>query len=461
MSVHSGRTKFPPTLFSTWSILIFATTLGGCDEQTVEAPAISATSAHVISRSKYAEKMYGFWLGQSIANWTGLATELDKIGGEGPHGRFYTRDDWGKPDEPNIFSNGVPSSVSPTIDWVWVDEGGIWGSDDDTDIEYIYQLLLLENETSALSGTQIRDGWMTHIYSDENTPFTADDGSKQNFLWVSNQRAHDLMRVQGLVPPATGDPQHNPDFAMIDAQLTTEIFGLFAPGKPHVALEMAHLPIRTTVSGDAALAAEFYVVMHSLAAVVDADLSVKDQVSWLAEKAREGVPETSYIAKMCDYIKGRYEAGDSWEQARDDVYRRYQVEQLDGYDLTSQKLVYNGCFAGGINFAASIVSLLYGEGDYQETVKIAALSGWDSDNPAATWGGLLGFMHGKRGIEKAFDRTFANQFDIHRTRGGFPNDGVDTFDAMAEKGLQVIDRVVREEMQGTVDVEKDQWVIPL
>ena len=169
---------------------------------------------------------------------------------------------------------------------------------------------------------------------------------------------------------------------MIDAQLTTEIFGLFAPGKPHVALEMAHLPIRTTASGDAALAAEFYVVMHSLAAVVDADLPVKDQVSWLAEKARAGVPETSYIAKMCDYIKGRYEAGVSWEQARDDVYRRYQVEQLDGYDLTSQKLVCNGCFAGGINFAASIVSLLYGEGDYQETVKIAALSGWDSDNPS-------------------------------------------------------------------------------
>ena len=188
MSVHSGRTRFPPTLFSTWSILIFATTLGGCDEQTVEAPAISATSAYVISRSEYAEKMYGFWLGQSIANWTGLVTELDKIGGEGPHGRFYTRDDWGKPDEPNIFSNGVPSSVSPTIDWVWVDEGGIWGSDDDTDIEYIYQSLLLENETSALSGTQIRDGWMTHIYADENTPFTADDGSKKFLVGFQSAR---------------------------------------------------------------------------------------------------------------------------------------------------------------------------------------------------------------------------------------------------------------------------------
>ena len=53
-------------------------------------------------------------------------------------------------------------------------------------------------------------------------------------------------------------------------------------------------------------------------------------------------------------------------------------------DMTSKNVRCNGCFASGINFAASIVSLLYGEGDYQETVKIATLAGWDSDNPAAT-----------------------------------------------------------------------------
>ena len=40
--------------------------------------------------------------------------------------------------------------------------------------------------------------------------------------------------------------------------------------------------------------------------------------------------------------------------------------------------------------AASIVSLMYGEGDFKKTVQIAVLAGWDSDNPAATWGGLLG-----------------------------------------------------------------------
>jgi hypothetical protein len=174
-----------------------------------------------ISRETYFDQLQGFWLGLCIANWTGLVTEMDKIGGAGPHGTFYTREDWGKPDQPSIWGQGIPSDLSPTIDWVLEDEGGTWGADDDTDIEYLYQHLLLSHQTSVLTGEQIRDGWLKHIYSDENTPFINKEGEKENFLWVSNQRAHDLMRTQGMVPPATGDPANNPDYDMIDAQLTT------------------------------------------------------------------------------------------------------------------------------------------------------------------------------------------------------------------------------------------------
>jgi len=414
----------------------------------------------VISREDYFEKLQGFWLGQSIANWTGLVTEMDKIGGEGPHGAFYTRNDWGQPDQPSIWGQGIPSDLSPSIDWVLEDEDGIWGADDDTDIEYMYQHLLLTNSTSMLSGEQIREGWLDHIYSDENTPFTNSEGEKENFLWVSNQRAHDLMRTEGMVPPATGDPANNPEYDMIDAQLTTEIFGLFAPGRPDIALKMAYLPIRTTARENAAWASGFYVVMHSLASLADPDLPVKEQVQWMADKARQHLPDDSYTAKMFDFVKSRYQAGVSWERARDEVYQRYQVEQQDGYDITSRNLYCNGCFASGINFAASIISLLYGEGDYQDTVKIAVLTGWDSDNPAATWGGLLGFMHGKEGLERAFGRKFSDRFNIHRTRGNFPNDGIDSFPAMAKKGMYVIDRVVQQEMGGGIDLENDRWLIP-
>ena len=420
--------------------------------------AAAQTDDFSISRARYKQKLEGFWLGQCIANWTGLVTEMDKVGGEGERGKFYTRDDWGKPDQPAFWSD-KPSELSPTIDFVFELPGQVWGADDDTDIEYIYQHLLYQHKTSYLTGEQIRDGWLKHIYSDENTPFTR-DGKKENYLWVSNQRAHDLMRLKQLIPPETGDPKNNPDFDMIDAQLTTEIFGLFAPTRPDVALRMAHLPIRTTASANGAWAAEFYVVMYSLASRVDQDLPIKDQITWMADTARKRIPDNSYSAKMYDFVKSQHASGIRWEQTRDNVYQRYCVEQKDGYDIPKRNIYANGGFASGINFASSIISLLYGEGDYQQTIKIAVLCGWDSDNPAATWGGLLGFMHGVDGIEKSFGHKFADKFNIHRTRGGFPNGGIDTFSSMAERGLVIIDRAVTEEMKGEIDLEKDVWLIP-
>ena len=414
------------------------------------------TKDRIISRSVYADKLYGFWLAQCIANWTGLVTEMDKIGniGDIKTGDFYTRDDWGKPDLPNIWSGDKPSDLSETIDFVFRGEDEIWGADDDTDIEYMYQHLLYTHKTSMLSGEQIRDGWLKHIKQEE-----------ENFLWVANQRALELM-ITGIVPPETSDPEITKDsiydnyHEMIDAQLTTEIFGFFAPSRPDIALKMAKLPIQTTARENAQWISEFYVIMYSLASSADENLSKKEQIQWMATEARKRLPEDSYVAKMYDFVKSRYDENVPWEQARDGVYTRYQVNQEDGYKITSKNMYCNGCFVGGINFAASMVSLLYGEGDIKETIKIGVLSGWDSDNPTATWGGLLGFMYGKEGVENAFGRTFSEKFNIHRTRVNFPNDGMDNFYNMAKTGVFVIDRVVQEEMGGGVDLEKDIWYIP-
>jgi hypothetical protein len=55
----------------------------------------------------------------------------------------------------------------------------------------------------------------------------------------------------------------------------------------------------------------------------------------------------------------------------------------------------------------------------------------------------------------------SNRFNIHRTRANFPNDGIDTFEAMAERGLQVVDRVVAEELGGQIDTGKQLWLIPV
>ncbi len=411
----------------------------------------------VIDRARYADRLHGFWLGQSIGNWTGLVTEMDKIGGDGPQGEFYTRDNWQGPDQPAIWGEG-PSDLSPNIDFVLRGPDEVWGADDDTDIEYIYQTALHAHQTSVLSPEQIRTAWIAHIYDESQpTPYGPDEDRFQNYLWVSNQRAHELM-LAGLAPPETSDPENNSHWDMIDAQLTTEIFGLYAPGRPDIALQMAHLPIRTSARGDAALAAEFYVILHALAPIAPDDQSLKQNLQSMAAVARAHLPEGSYTAAMYDFVKAQYESGAPWETARDRLYERYQVQQADGYDVSSRGLYCNGCFASGINFGASLISLFYGEGDIKETIKIATLCGWDSDNPAATWGGLLGFMIGKDGIEAAFDHSFSTKFNIHRTRRGFPNDGLDDFDRMSRVGIEVTDRTVAELIGGSAG--ETAWIIP-
>lgn len=369
----------------------------------------------------------GFWLAQCIANWTGLITEMDKIGnlGDIKTGDFYTREAWGGPDQPSIFNPEAVSDISPTIDFVLIGPDSIWGADDDTDIEYLYQHLLYTHDTTRLSPELIAEGWKKHILPEE-----------ENYLWVSNQRAFDLMR-EGVLPPATSDPANNEHFAMIDAQLTTEIFGLYAPGDPTTALDIAHLPIRVTARGEAAEIAEFNVIMYSLVAGDDTS-----SIASLADRAREYLTDSLYPAKMYDFVKSRYLAGVPWEQTRDEVYQRYQVEQADGYDISAQGLYCNGCFAAGINFAASIVSLLYGEGDLKETIKIGALAGWDSDNPTATWAGMLGYRLGVEKVEELFGRSLSRRFNIHRTRQNFPHDGLDSFPAMAERGVYIQRKVV-------------------
>ena len=299
-----------------------------------------------------------------------------------------------------------------------------------------------------LSREQIKDGWLKHIKKEE-----------ENYLWVSNQEAFNLMQ-KGMMPPETSLPENNPHYDMIDAQLTTEIFGLFAPGRPDIALELAELPVRTTARFESEWIAKFYIIMHSLASYDTEHSTINEKLRWMANEARRILPNNSYPAKMYDFVNDRYHKGMTWENTRDMVYERYQVNQEDGYDLTSRNLHCNGCFASGINFAASIISLLYGEGDIKKTIKVGTLCGWDSDNPTSTWGGLIGFMLGKKGVEKAFGRTFSGIYNIHRTRIGFPNEGLDTFDNMAKTGLIVIDKVVIEKMKGRIDTKNNQWQVP-
>ena len=55
-------------------------------------------------------------------------------------------------------------------------------------------IALFKNQTSLLTAEQIKTAWIDHIYDEKKvTPYGKDNEGYQNYLWVSNQRAHELM----------------------------------------------------------------------------------------------------------------------------------------------------------------------------------------------------------------------------------------------------------------------------
>ncbi len=391
----------------------------------------AASGQRVLSRADYQDRLHGMWLGECIANWTGLRTEGQRITPP-----FFTDADW----------NTHPSNLTLPIEFVLNQDP--WLADDDTDIEYVYlhKLSTLNPARGWLTADEIRDAWLAHM--------------DPNYIWVSNRRAWDLMG-RGVRPPMTANPIPNDLWAFIDAQLTTEIFGALSPGMPEQALAYADMPIRTTAFGYAIQASQFYVVLYSLATQVDPGLSGRDKVIWLVREARKWILDGSKSADIADFVLADYLANpdsNNWELTRDRIAERYMINApAHGWHF------YNWA-ESSVNFACGLLALLYGEGDYKRTVQIGTLSGWDSDNGTATMGGLLGLMLGYDGVRAQFPGVpFSDRFDIDRTRNNLPDflpadpQAQDRLEWMAARMMPVIDANVR---AARGKVTPTAWVLP-
>jgi len=263
------------------------------------------------------------------------------------------------------------------IEGIWLDEPGPgdaielvlldqWSTDDDTHVEWLDLHIL---ETYGLDPTyeQIRNEWVDHLNGD---------------IWVATRKARDLMD-QGFVPPATGSAELNPDGAWaMDAQLETELFGLINPGRPERARSQARFFAQVTSSGPAVDASAFYAHLYSVAFGTS-------EVEAVLEHARSGEPSGSIVAPIYDQVVAWHaESPDNWRWTREQIRLAYDTDP--------------SWWASRVNFASTIMALLYGEGDLGRTVDIAGLAGWDADNNMTTSAGLLGLMTGFEGLPEPF-----------------------------------------------------------
>ncbi len=416
------------------------------DQSRAETPpviegGVELTSQTVrLDQTAYLDRLHGMWLGQCLGNWTGLLTEGERTGkdedGDGrPDRPFFTDEDWGT----------EQGRDGDAIDFRFLDP---WPADDDTDIEYVYLHLMHQNKDPLLSAPEIASGWNTHI---------------KDYIWGSNKAAAGLME-RGVMPPATSLPTANYGYLFIDAQLTTEIFGALAPALPGEALRLAHLPIRTVAGNHAAHAAQFHVLLYSLAATIDPEKPLREELLRIVREARASLPDRSKAADVIDLTVQSYLSNRdtmAWESTRDELYERFQKnDRANGY-------YYLNWIESSVNLGTGVMALLYGEGDLRRTIQIGTLSGWDSDNGTATMAGLIGLIKGHEEIVEELEREdISDLYNAARTREKLPDyievsdEATDALSSMSWRMLPLVQQVILEG-GGRIDGETCVYTLPL
>lgn len=291
-----------------------------------------------ISESVLRDKITGGIIGQFFGNLNGLE-----------HENKYT-------DDPGNVTEYTPDLSGGAI------------TDDDTDIEYVYIYHMLESGRIILPYDTIFHLWKKNI---------------NDRIWCSNRYARNLMDI-GIMPPFTGRMAFNPWAGFnISGQFLCEQFGLISPGMPLTAAGTGVHYTHVAIDGEPAQTTQLYDAMIATA-------FFEDDITDVIRAGLASVDPSSEIFGIVSKVISWFEAHpDDWRETRLSIKENYWSGEFGGPGGTNGYRVIT---------ASTIASLLYGKGDFVESLRLAFNFGWDADNVAAMVGTIMGIIKGEKWI---------------------------------------------------------------
>lgn len=370
----------------------------------VDPSAFLASLAPNPTRTWRQDELYDRILG----SWTGrmagclLGKPVEKIPREGIRMILKSIGEW--PLRQYFTAEGVPASVTAQYPWNRASRPtsmreNISCMPEDDDINYtMLGLHILETYGLDFTTDDVATVWLQMMPA--LTVFTAERVAYYNLLSY-------------LAPPETARFR-NPYREWIGAQIRADIWGLASPGDPVRAAELAWRDARLSHTGNGIYGEMF------IAAMVAASFAAQSTTEVIQEGLRV-VPSESRLAEAIRFTLTLPQRTSDWETALDLLYQRY------GH--------YHWVHA--INNAAVVVAaLLYGGGNYERTITLAVMGGWDTDCNGATSGSIIGSMHGVNVIPEAWSAPLANR--VRTSLKGFDNSMIDD---LARRTLAVVPSV--------------------
>ena len=231
---------------------------------------------------------------------------------------------------------------------------------DDLDLQLVWLRAVTEWGPDAINSKLLGEYWLTYI------------GPNWNEYGVCKANMRD-----GIQPPMTGEIDNEQWQDSNGAWIRTEVWACMYPAMPEKAIRLAFEDASVDHGfGEGTYAAIFVAAMESAAFVInDAEELLKIGLS--------KIPENCRVARSVRIVIDAYHNGIDWRTCRNMV-----VE--DSKDL--------GWFQAPANVAFVVLGLLYGKGDFKQSLIYAVDCGDDTDCTGATLGSLMGIMGGMKVI---------------------------------------------------------------
>jgi len=371
------------------------------DDDTSDDDADDDTAAEPwsIDRAALRDKMLGSWVGQMAGVTWGASTEFNY------HGRIIPEDE-------------VPEWQPRRIN------GGFIQDDLYVEIPFV----------DAMVSAGPTASWTVFGEFFRDTLFP---------LWHANKAGRDNLR-EGIPAPDSGHYSHNQHADDIDWQIEADFIGAICPGRPNAAVDIAWRAGHVMNYGDGVYGGVFLSAMHAAAFFAES-------LDKIIEAGRQALPVGSKYRRVVEDVLQWHADGLAWEETWQELQDKWgDDDRCPSYD---NPLMQSYNIDAKLNGAYVLIGLLYGAGDFTESMRIAMRCGQDSDCNPSSVGGILGNWYGLAGIpdqyKSALDST--KRFLFTQTT---LDDAIDQSLILAQQIIESLGGAV----EGTGDAQ--QWSIP-
>ena len=323
-------------------------------------------------RDILADKIYGAWLGRVCGCLLGkpvegmmlpLIDELCKATNNYPLAKYI--DPSSMPDE------FWTKTWRKKDDLAWIHNiTSHCPNDDDTNYTAL-GLKIVEVFGKDFTPYDVAEAWMKYVPIQETC--TAERIAYRHF-------------VNGVLPPLSAT-EHNPFREWIGAQIRADFFGYINPGDPEKAAEMAWRDASISHVKNGIYGEMFAAAMIAASAATD---DIKEIIA-------AGLSQIPQHCRLTERVMLAIEWFDSGMSEDEAIFMLHEM-----YDESNP---YHWCHTIS-NAMIVVLALLYGKGDFSQTICLAVRFAFDTDCNAATVGSIVGMIIGGKNVPTRWYEPF-------------------------------------------------------